>query len=198
MPRDYWQSCKEFLPGFSWRAGGFLFFTLVAAVDAWELIEPYVPFEIDGLVSPWIFWSVIGLGFLWAAVATYHQKASELVEAVPEPAPRVEAAPSEPEPSHTPELVPSFPLEERDSRRAKKLREWRKAAEESSGRSILHTPEWSQMRVYLDEEVVKDVEGTAGISIRPALVFGGRDNPTVKQRILDGLAELEQRWGLLE
>lgn len=175
MPRDYWQSCWEFLPGFSWRVAVFLIVVLAPAVGAWKLIAAYLPMGIGDTVPPGTFWGAIGLGTLWAAVATYHDKASNLATVEETPANSADAW-------------------DRDAYRAQKIQEWRELVEALDGRTVLKMSEWSQMRVHLKDSVVQEVEDPDPPEPRWRASYAP---PDVKETILDGLAELEERWGLL-
>lgn len=78
--------------------------------------------------------------------------------------------------------------------RARKIQEWRETVQNWDDGPIYEIPAWSEMRVHLDSDLVKDVE--SGIEVGPVVTFG-REKPSDQQRVLDALARLEREWDII-
>lgn len=80
-----------------------------------------------------------------------------------------------------------------EDRRQQKIEKWREAVlnfDWDNGH-IWQEPVWSEMRVYLPDDIVEEIE--SGIDVRPVLEIG-RGKPSHKERLLEEIAKLEEEW----
>jgi hypothetical protein len=101
--------------------------------------------------------------------------------------------PLESPPKSMGDTTPAEPKRQHQHSLSEKIDRWRRAVIDHDWDEghIYKEPVWSEMRAYLPDDFVEEME--SGIGVEPVITFG-RKSPSDKQRILDGLAELERRW----